>query len=212
MARRTKLEAQATRQQILDAAEVVFSEKGVARSSLADVATHAGVTRGAIYWHFTDKHDLLNAMLDRVVLPMQAVSDALIAAASSDPLRDLRESTVRILRQTATDRRAQRVFDIVINKCELVDDMAVARESSLASRNRCLGTMERGFRAARRRGDLRPGISPRSAAIGLYALVEGLISSWLLAPEAFRLPNIAADAVDSYLGGLRAPGRRRARD
>jgi TetR/AcrR family acrAB operon transcriptional repressor len=175
------------------------------------VAAHAGVTRGAIYWHFRDKHDLLNAMIDRVVLPMQAMSDALIETSSTDPLRDLRDSTVRILRQTASDRRAQRVFDIVINKCELVDEMAVARESCIACRDRCIGTMERGFRTARRRGDLRPGVSARSAAIGLYALVEGLISSWLLAPTAFRLTRISADAVDSYLAGLRSPRVRRAK-
>ena len=48
MARRTKEEAQETRCQLLDAAEQVFSEKGVAHTSLADVAAAAGLTRGAI--------------------------------------------------------------------------------------------------------------------------------------------------------------------
>jgi TetR/AcrR family transcriptional regulator, acrAB operon repressor len=206
MARRTKTEAEATRQQILDAAEVVFSKQGVARSSLADIAARAGVTRGAIYWHFNNKLDVLNALLERVISPIQAVADAIVAAASADPLRNLRESTVQILQKTAMDKRTQRVFDIVINKCELVDEMAVARESCLACRNRCIQTMERGFRAARRRGQLRAGVTPRAAAIGLHALVEGLISSWMLAPEQFRLASIAAVSVDAYLGGLRQPG------
>ena len=62
MVRRTKEEAQETRNRILDAAERVFVERGVGRSSLNEIATAAGVTRGAIYWHFQDKADVFNAM------------------------------------------------------------------------------------------------------------------------------------------------------
>jgi TetR/AcrR family acrAB operon transcriptional repressor len=58
MVRRTKEEAQATRKLILDTAEVVFHERGVSRSTLNDIAQAAGLTRGAIYWHFKDKADL----------------------------------------------------------------------------------------------------------------------------------------------------------
>ena len=72
MVRRTKEEALETRDRILDTAEQVFSERGVARTSLADIADAAGVTRGAIYWHFKNKGDLFSAMLDRVALPMEA--------------------------------------------------------------------------------------------------------------------------------------------
>ena len=36
----------------------------MARTTLADIATLAGVTRGAIYWHFSNKADLVQAMLD----------------------------------------------------------------------------------------------------------------------------------------------------
>ena len=49
MVRRTKEEAQETRSQILEAAEKAFYERGVARTTLADIAALAGVTRGAIY-------------------------------------------------------------------------------------------------------------------------------------------------------------------
>jgi putative PEP-CTERM system TPR-repeat lipoprotein len=65
MARRTKEEAQETRNRILDFAEHVFNEKGVSRTSLDDLARAAGVTRGAIYWHFRNKAELFDAMLAR---------------------------------------------------------------------------------------------------------------------------------------------------
>ncbi|MBV5333220.1 TetR family transcriptional regulator, partial [bacterium] len=66
MARKTKEEAQETRKAILDAAETVFQERGVSRTSLAEIATAAGVTRGAIYWHFANKAELFDAMIQRV--------------------------------------------------------------------------------------------------------------------------------------------------
>ena len=67
MVRKTKEEAQETRNAILDAAEVVFQKQGVSRTSLAEIAAAAGVTRGAIYWHFKNKEDVFNAMIERIV-------------------------------------------------------------------------------------------------------------------------------------------------
>ena len=57
MVRRTKEDAVATRNSLLDAAERVFYDKGVSRASLGDIAQAAGATRGAIYWHFKDNAD-----------------------------------------------------------------------------------------------------------------------------------------------------------
>ncbi|RZI93264.1 MAG: TetR family transcriptional regulator, partial [Rubrivivax sp.] len=71
MVRRTKEDALATRDRLLDAAEHLFQAKGVSRTSLNDIATAAGTTRGAIYWHFKDKADLFNAMMERVTLPLE---------------------------------------------------------------------------------------------------------------------------------------------
>ncbi len=59
MARKTKQQALETRQHILDVAMRLFSQQGVSATSLAQIAQAAGVTRGAIYWHFKDKSDLL---------------------------------------------------------------------------------------------------------------------------------------------------------
>ena len=66
--RRTKEEALATRNGLLDAAERLFLEQGVAGTSLNDIAVAAGTTRGAIYWHFRDKADLFNAMMDAMAM------------------------------------------------------------------------------------------------------------------------------------------------
>jgi AcrR family transcriptional regulator len=59
MARKTKQEAMLTRNAILDAGEQLFIARGFQRVTLDEIAKHAKVTRGAVYWHFCNKSDLL---------------------------------------------------------------------------------------------------------------------------------------------------------
>jgi len=204
VARRTRKEALATRGRILDAAERVFSRRGVSRTSLDDVARAAGVTRGAIYWHFKDKADLFGAMLGRVALPMEEMLQRTSEAAGDDPLAHVRGRSVAVLRKVVGDARARRVFDVVAHKCEYVDEMAAVRRRINGMRANCLAQLESGFRNAIRRGLLPAGVEPRAAAVGLHALVDGLITNWLIDPKYFADARAAEQIVDRYLDGLGA--------
>lgn len=53
-----------TRKQILDASLRLFSERGFARTTVRDIATAAGITDAAIYYHFQSKRDLLEALVE----------------------------------------------------------------------------------------------------------------------------------------------------
>jgi TetR/AcrR family acrAB operon transcriptional repressor len=128
MARRTKEEAAATRDSILDAAEKLFVEQGVSRTTLQHIATAAGVTRGAIYWHFDDKGALFNAMMERAILPLEAEMQVLDQAESDDPLVDLRNHMLAVLDRTVNDPSARRVFEIATLKVEFVDEMNAVRQ------------------------------------------------------------------------------------
>src|SRR5688572_21914104 len=127
MVRRTKEEALETRSRILDAAEKVFHEKGVAHAGLEDIASAAKVTRGAIYWHFKDKAELFDAMMQRVVLPAEEMLEQAGQGGLDDPLELLRRATVEVLTRTAKDARMQRVFEIAYHKCEYVGDAVGVR-------------------------------------------------------------------------------------
>ncbi len=205
MARRTKEEAQETRNALLDAAERVFSERGVSRTSLTDVAVAAGVTRGAVYWHFRDKADLLDAMLCRVVLPQEERAERDEKRCDGgDPLAQLRGCLVGVLERTAADPQARRVFDIVFHKCEYVDEMAPARDRCIAMRAGYVSEIERNLRDAAKLGLLPADIRPRSAAVALHALIDGLIGNWVLDPKSFSLARDAGHMVDLFLNGLKA--------
>lgn len=59
MVRKTKEEAENTRQAIIAAALEVFYQKGYSRTTFDDIAARIGLTKGALYWHFKNKPDLL---------------------------------------------------------------------------------------------------------------------------------------------------------
>jgi TetR/AcrR family acrAB operon transcriptional repressor len=205
MARRTKEEALVTRSRILDAAECLFQRHGVSQTSLQDIAQAAGVTRGAIYWHFEGKADLFNAMLTRVTLPLQEALSRSDDLRFVDPLQRIRDSFIEALRKTANDPQVRRVFEIVTHKVEYVDDLLAVRDLHLNMRNAGVVHAERSLRTAMRRGQLPPGTPAHAAALGLHALIDGLIQNWMLDPAAFDLVEVGEQALEALLAGLAAP-------
>jgi|KBSMisStaDraftv2_1062788.scaffolds.fasta_scaffold153262_2 TetR/AcrR family acrAB operon transcriptional repressor len=202
MARRTKEEALATRSHILDTAERLFEAHGVSRTSLHDIAQAAGLTRGAIYWHFDDKADLFNAMMERVTLPMEKALQVSAVPGVDDPVAAIRHNFLEALRKTVSDPQARRVFEIAIHKVEYVGELQAVRARRLAVRNECLAEVERGLKLAMRRGLLSRRMPARMAALGLQAVIEGLIQNWMLDPHAFDLVGAGEQILDSYLAGL----------
>lgn len=207
MVRRTKEEAQETRDRILDTAEKVFLRKGVARTSLANVADAAGVTRGAIYWHFKNKADLFDAMMQRVSLPMEEMVARAGDENIEDPLDYVRRCALAVLERVTTDPQSRRVAEISRYKVEYADEMEPLRARHIECRTECLGRIERGLRNAAKKGLLSASVHPRIAAVGLHALVDGLITNWVLDTKYLPLARSAEPLIDSYLNGLKAAAK-----
>ena len=203
MARRTKEEAAATRDSILDAAEKLFVEQGVSRTTLQHIASEAGVTRGAIYWHFDDKGALFNAMMERATLPLEAELQLLDQAESEDPLDDLRSYMLAVLRRTVEDPGARRVFEIATLKVEFVDEMSAVRQRRRHSMDNWMARAERRLRVAIDRGLVRRCAEPRTLALALWTMIDGLIRSWMFDPNSFDLLQLGKCVIDPYMNGLR---------
>ena len=63
MARKCKEDAEKTRQAVIESALDVFSEKGYAKATFDEIAARAGFTKGAVYWYFRNKADLVSALI-----------------------------------------------------------------------------------------------------------------------------------------------------
>lgn len=203
MVRRTKEEALATRHKLLDAAEHLFQVQGVSRTSLQDIARRAGVTRGAVYWHFKDKADLFNAMMDRVILPLEeSFENRLGQEAESDPLARIRSGVMEALVRIAGDPQARRVLEVATHKVEYVDELQAVRLRHLKSRRDFLAQVEHGLQAAAQRHSVELAAPAATAAQGMHAIIDGLIQSWLLESATFDLVALGGDVLDVYLCGL----------
>ncbi|RFC64365.1 TetR family transcriptional regulator [Fulvimarina endophytica] len=193
--RRTKDEAERTREAILDAAETLFYENGVAGTSLAQIASAAGLTRGAIYWHFSGKLDLLRDVADRARLPQESF----FRTANAEPpsVRELYDNTVEALAFLASDERAQRVMTILMFRCEYVGEMQPAMERRTSADEEMRAVIARIFhhslsRRAMERGEGQPACDPRAIASGYFCAVSGLIGEWLKSNRAFDLVDVGS--------------------
>ncbi|WP_294001627.1 TetR family transcriptional regulator [Sphaerotilus sp.] len=198
MVRRTKEEAAATREHLLDMAEVVFLREGVARTSLQSIAAEAGLTRGALYWHFRDKAELFNAMVERVRLPCEAATDALEHGdqpGGADPVETLRAFAWGPIARMLEDERTRRVFTIAIHRTEYSDEMRPALERHTAVMEAFRARAERLVVAGQARGVFDAGVQARAVSIGFMALIDGMLRRATLGP-------VGAGDVEGYRGGI----------
>jgi TetR/AcrR family transcriptional regulator, acrAB operon repressor len=210
MARKTKEDAEQTYSTLLDAAEIVFRERGVAAATLNDIATAAGMTRGAIYWHFKDKGELLQAMCDRATLPMEAMLGEAVLVSTDDPLGSLQLLCVQNLKLLAQSPRQHTVFDILFHKCEKTGEMAAMFEREKESRKQCHGRAETLLKQAVKLGQLPSDTDTEIAMRALHGYIVGLMHEWLLAPETYDLAKHAEPFIQIMIAGLRAsPPRKR---
>lgn len=200
MVRKTKAQSEQTRFDIIAAARRVFAERGVSRTTLADIAKEAGVTRGAIYWHFKNKPDLFYAMMEQVSLPLvDLIDENLPAQHPGDPLRGIRASMVEILRLLKEDEVARTTFEIVTSKCEYVDEFS--RLDNRVTKSGCdyIHKLTRAYADAQQKGLLRDGADPAQYALDSYLFIKGLINLWLADTDGSIIRNKAAELIESHI-------------
>lgn len=197
MARRTKEDASVTRERLLDAAEQVFFEQGVARASLNEIALRAGTTRGAVYWHFKDKLDLFYAMLERVRLPLEQ-----IASEGQGGLAEVRRIIATVYERLEKDAQTRRVFEVLLHKVEYVGDLVVVQERTAAAMLDFEARLEVGLNVERDSQCIDLPVTAAEAAAVLRFMFDGIIRSWLLSRGGFDLSGVGMRAVDVYLLGL----------
>jgi len=203
MVRRTKEEAFETRQRIIDAAQQCFHEKGVSRASLTDIAQAAGVTRGAIYWHFQDKADLLDALFERIHMPLAALSEATRNPEEPHPLELFRELLTEVFRRVESDPTNRQVHEIIFLKCEYTDEPCGPKKHLQAMRQEHDNQLLTTLRLAVARGELPADLDMELALLCVHSFIVGVINQWLMVPTRISLSARAGDVAAAVLDMLK---------
>lgn len=192
-----------TRERILAAAGRVFARKGYLAASLDQVAQDAGMTKGAIYWHFRSKSDLFFALLDtRFRLHTEPLSaEVQRAAAAGDPKGAITAILQDILRRLREDEDWPRLY---------LEFMGQARDAEV--RARLARYYDESWSLAalliehmKQAGVYPPDIDARSLAVFWSALVDGLLLSWLANPSQVDHDRLATVFVDLLWRGIAPP-------
>lgn len=202
MARRTKQEAEETRQALLDAAEEVFYVQGVAKTTLEHIAEKAGTTRGAIHWHFKDKSGLIDAMTERIGLPIIESIQDVMKERQADHLLMVVTIFLQPLRIIARDEKTRRVLFITSHLAEYWLDPKSEHSGSYDGKQSALIQYQQSLSGAANDHEIQLRVHAPLAAQGLCSLFFGLLESWVLKPQSFDLVEVACMALYIYLNGM----------
>ncbi|MGH8853637.1 MAG: TetR family transcriptional regulator C-terminal domain-containing protein [Telluria sp.] len=136
-------------------------------------------------------------------MPLEEAIELLDAKVNDDPMQDLCEYVMTVLRVTATDPKARRVFEIVTLKMEFVGEAVTMRDGRLKNQLVWMRRVETRLQQAKALGKVRADLDPVMVANGMWSIMDGLIRNWLFDTEAFDLVELGNSVMDAYLAGLR---------
>lgn len=173
MARKTKAEAEQTRLRILKAALGLFAAKGYERTTFEDVARRIRLSKGAVYWHFKSKPELLSALVEHMSARHVAELEKVLPPA--DSLEGLKAHMVARARFVVGTPDNRKFFHMM-----LLLDWPSAKFATLKQRLRHLESgpffiIEKALRDVKARGGVRPGIDVLAVRDVLGAMWLGLI-------------------------------------
>ncbi len=207
MARQTKEHAERTRERIVDAAEQVFYRRGVSRASLEEIARAAGVTRGAVYWHFADKVELFIAVENRARQPYEQMRAALRSSVpragnALEAMQALETSIVEAFERIQSDELARMRLTVMLLRCDYVDEMAPALDRQAAITRSFFDELRHTFSAVI--PPPAPGSvwQPEAAAQVLQVVVHGSFMRWLRSPDEFPIGE-GVVAIRAFIDALR---------
>ena len=199
MVRKTKEDAEITRQNIIRAAREVFLVRGVSRTTMEHIASQANVTRGAVYWHFKNKTDLFHAMREQVFLPLiDRMDDTLLVEGSEPPLTRIENFLHGVIQTLEDSVETRQTYEIMMIKCEYVDDMADVLQQIMSN---CSGITEKialVYERAKNKGHLREGLEPAQLAQDTNLFFTGLLHMWVKDLLGRRFREQARTLIESH--------------
>ncbi|MEE4255083.1 MAG: TetR family transcriptional regulator [Desulfuromusa sp.] len=204
MARKTKEEAERTYHALLDAATKLFIRQGVAKTTLNQIASEAGMTRGAIYWHFNNKDAVIQALWERNDEKLRLPLSTMLSNLSQPyPAQDFCAAVKNLLHNIVLEPELGQTFRIILHSVEFTDEETEIQRFLNGKWLEFYSIIEDGFIALKQHKALRTDLAPDLLTHSLMSYIHGLIHSYLtprnhkldLQKEGDRLIDIFLNAV-----------------
>ena len=205
--RAARAQGREAREELLTAAQRVLARRGYRDAGVDEIAAEAGYSKGALYWHFADKEELLSTLLEeRIDTPMR---ERFALLGSAPPEQDMAQEATRAFAQQLQREREALMLEREYGSLAVRDPALRARYAErqaelrrglavgLEARARHLGTPE----------DL--SMASEDVARIVMAIIGGLAADDLVEPGSVR-PELLGEALAVIYAGLVARAGSRA--
>lgn len=185
---------------ILGSALREFSLKGYHQATLDEIAGGAGVSKGAVYWHFENKGELFLAVVRQEIARLVEHLEAVARRGGGSVVERLRA----VIAAAVTYYADHPEFCNLLQLSTLPGGLELAREVEALARDmyrqgrEMIGVL---LREGVRLGELDAGRAGVAAPI-LVALLDGLMSQWIVDRRAVPLRRLAPDVASAFLEGI----------
>ncbi len=203
-----------TREQLLDAATTLFAERGIAATTVAQIAAHVGVTSAMVHYYFKTRDQLLDAIVEERIMRFTAIVWDSFTGSETDPIALVKGLVDRLIK----------ACDIMpwlppLWIREIVNEGGLLREKTMRhiplDRQRLFVEC---ISAGQNRGEVNEGIDPRllyMSIVGLTLLPMAAAKIWSRIPilEGVEKDDLTRHVTALLMHGLGnpspAPGRKR---
>ena len=200
--RKTKAEALKTREYLMLSALDTFYERGVSRASLNEIAQNAGVTRGALYWHFKNKEDLFDALFQHIFHDLSQEFEADIQSDAPDLWDNFQRSLVNMIHRVQHNEAHHKFCNILHLKCEHTQQNQAIITLMQSYSNMWNTLLTSALTACIKQKSLPDNLDIPMAVIYIKSTVTGLMQTWLSQPDAFDLSETAERQIATCLNAL----------
>jgi AcrR family transcriptional regulator len=189
---------EARREQILDAAETVFSERGFDKARMDDIVRESGLSKGALYWYYKSKDALIQALLDRVFISEMQEAEALLETDLNANAR-LRMFIGYAVREY---KRFEKLLPLAYEFVALAARSKSVRSTLVGYFRRYLKLLTLIIQEGVKTGEFLP-CDAEAAAISLICMYEGMAMLWFIDPTLIDWDEIGDAPLETFLNGLR---------
>lgn len=201
--RRTKEEAEQTKNKILSAAIKVMNKKGISSTRFEDIAKEAKFTRGAVYHYFKSKNEILYAIHENNKKKLFQLFEKYLNE-TIDPVISLKNGLKEIFAKFEEDKEFRAVEELFLK----VEFTSLIREdkdlNSLFNKDKdeTIAKMLELVKRGQESGSMRKDIEAENLGHAIISFYIGFISLWFMQLRQFSIKEKSSDYVDIILHGI----------
>ncbi|WP_162846913.1 TetR family transcriptional regulator [Marinicella litoralis] len=199
--RKTKEEAQKTKEKILTGALDCFSEQGYFNTSLDEIAKRAAVTRGAIYWHFKNKPEIFDALHGLLHEPFIQLILEDLEHDTEEPISQLKLLCIKLLNNLDENKTKTRIMKLFF-ECDYSGHLAQFKKTHQDKKLNSLKLFEQYFERAIQRKQLNPKTDPQILTLTLHCFLKGLLFEYLSGLELINIKKDGTKLINQFFEGL----------